>query len=205
MNIKYLLAKLMLKIQVPAIKNSILDNQSRVASKATVYNTKLGKYSYVGVNTYVINAEVGSFCSIGNDSSIGLGQHPYSYVSTSPVFYGKNNIFRKSIANLEIQEYKRTIIGNDVWIGERVLIMDGVKIGTGAVIGAGTIVTHDVPPYAIVVGNPGKVIKCRFESHIINQLLESEWWELDEESLRKIGKKTNNVTLFLQAIKEIKR
>lgn len=205
MDIKYLLAKLMLKIQVPAIKNSILDNKSRVASKATVYNTKLGKYSYVGVNTYVINSEVGSFCSIGNDSSIGLGQHPYNYASTSPVFYGKNNIFRKSLANLEIQEYRKTIIGNDVWIGERVLIMDGVKIGTGAVIGAGTIVTHDIPPYAIVVGNPGRVIKYRFESCVIDQLLESEWWEMDDESLGILGEKTNDVSLFLQAIKEIKR
>lgn len=204
MDIRYLLSKLLLKVQIPSIKNSVLCKTSKVASKATVYNSILGKYTYIGVNTYVINTDIGHYCSIGNDSSIGLGQHPLFYASTSPVFYEGKNIFRKNFAKLKFQKYKKTTIENDVWIGERVLIMDGVSIGTGAVIGAGTIVTRDVPPYAIVVGNPGKILKYRFDDDIISQLLESKWWELDDDKLEMIGEKTDNIRAFLQAVKEIK-
>lgn len=202
MSFRYLLSKLCLKMQIPAVKNSIINKTAKIASKATVYNSSIGKYSYVGVNTYVINADIGRYCSIGNDSSIGLGQHPLYHVSTSPVFYEGKNIFNKNFAKIKFQEYMKTTIGNDVWIGERVLIKDGISIGTGAVIGAGTIVTHDVPPYAIVVGNPGRILKYRFSNDIISQLLETKWWEIDEDRIGVIGEKFGDVQDFLKIVKE---
>ena len=74
-------------------------------------------------------------------------------------------------------------IGNDVWIGRGVIIMDNVTIGHGAIIGSGSIVTKHVPPYAVVVGNPAKVKKYRFNKEIIEKLLKIKWWEWDKETI----------------------
>jgi serine acetyltransferase len=76
-------------------------------------------------------------------------------------------------------------IENDVWIGAKSTIMSGVKIGNGAVIGATATVTKDVPPYAIVVGNPGKIVKYRFTEKQIDLLLQISWWNWDEEKIKK--------------------
>ena len=76
-------------------------------------------------------------------------------------------------------------IGNDVWIGERVMVMGGVKIGNGAVVGAGAIVTKDVPPYAIVAGVPAKVIRYRFSAEVIDELERIEWWNVNDKLLKE--------------------
>ncbi len=77
-------------------------------------------------------------------------------------------------------------IGNDVWIGVRVIILGGVKIGNGAVIGAGSVVTRDVPPYAVVAGAPARLIRYRFEEPVIRRLEELQWWNKSEEELRQL-------------------
>jgi serine acetyltransferase len=76
-------------------------------------------------------------------------------------------------------------IGNDVWIGAKSTIMSGVKIGHGAVIGSGSVVAKDVPPYAIVVGNPAKVIKYRFDEQQIKDLQNIAWWNWDESKIKE--------------------
>ena len=76
-------------------------------------------------------------------------------------------------------------IENDVWIGIQSLILDGVTIGDGAVIGARTVVTKDVPPYAIVVGSPARIIKYRFNEEVIQRLLEIKWWNLSDEEINE--------------------
>ncbi len=76
-----------------------------------------------------------------------------------------------------------TIVGNDVWIGHQALIMPAVTIGDGAIIASGSIVTKDVPPYAIVAGNPAKVIRKRFDEHTITSLLEIKWWDWPIEKI----------------------
>lgn len=76
-------------------------------------------------------------------------------------------------------------MGNDVWIGSRVMVVGGVTIGDGAVIAAGAVVTKDVPPYAVVGGAPAKVIKYRFSEDIVKFLEELEWWNLPESELKK--------------------
>ena len=75
-------------------------------------------------------------------------------------------------------------VGNDVWIGATSTIMSGITIGDGAIIGAGAIITKDVPPYAIVVGNPGKVVKYRFTEEQIELLLKISWWNWDEDKIK---------------------
>ena len=94
-------------------------------------------------------------------------------------------------------------IGNDVWIGQGCTIMSGVNIGTGAVIAAGSLVTKDVPEYAIVGGSPAKIIKYRFDGRTIDGLLNSKWWDLDPKELEKHSNLlfSNSINEFLDAIK----
>ena len=82
--------------------------------------------------------------------------------------------------------YKKTLIGSDVWIGSNSVILAGVTVGHGAVIGAGSVVTKNVPPYAIVFGNEAKVRRYRFDPDLIEDLLKTRWWELPAEAIRKL-------------------
>lgn len=76
-------------------------------------------------------------------------------------------------------EFKEIYIGNDVWIGQRAMVMGGVRIGNGAVVGAGAVVTKDVPPYTIVGGVPAKIIRYRFSDKVVKKLQSSKWWDYD--------------------------
>lgn len=81
---------------------------------------------------------------------------------------------------------KPTIIGNDVWLGANVFIKRGVEVGDGAIVAAGAVVVKDVPPYAIVGGNPATIIRYRFENEIILLLLDLKWWSLNEDMLKDL-------------------
>lgn len=152
--------------------NIIYDN-------SILYRVNLGDYSYIGGNCRVMHSIIGKFCSIGPNVWIGgLPSHPLNLKSTFPGFYQKDSSFYGIEPEYDYheQEFKQVIIGNDVWIGARAMIMDGVSIGDGAVVAAGAVVTKNVPPYAIVGGVPAKIIKFRFESPKIQEMLNSQWW-----------------------------
>lgn len=126
---------------------------------------------------------VGKYCSIANGVHIFLGgDHRPDWVTTYPF-----SVFLKEAQ--EIPGHPRTkgnvIIGNDVWIANGATIMSGVTIGDGAVIGAKAVVAKDVPPYAIVVGNPAKVVKYRFNPQQIEKLLAIAWWNWSEQEISK--------------------
>ena len=104
--------------------------------------------------------------------------------------------------NVEIN-WSNCSIGNDVYIGTNVVILSGVTIGDGAVIGAGAIVTKDVPPFAIVVGCPAKILKYRFNDNIINELLNLKWWNLDTKDL--INLDLTNVKDCIEKLKFLKQ
>lgn len=78
------------------------------------------------------------------------------------------------------------MVGNDVWIGRGAFIKNGLTLGDGCVIGARSVVTKDVPPYAIVAGNPARIIRYRFDEQTISKLLEIKWWEMDDDIIRNI-------------------
>lgn len=172
--------------------------------KRTYFNGSIGKYSYIGENCS-INANIGSFCSISNNVRIVDGNHPLNFVSTSPAFYSVSGQTVKYFADKEM--FSETIavdsygvackIGNDVWIGENVLIKGGVKIGDGACIAMGAVVVKDVPPYAIVGGVPAKIIKMRFEEKTVEKLLKLQWWNKDEKWIRSNWKSFLNINDFL--------
>ena len=97
----------------------------------------------------------------------------------------------------KVEESKQTMIGNDVFIGANVTVLDGVHIADGAVIGAGAVVVDDIPPYAVAVGVPAKVVKYRFDEVTIKALLEKQWWDGSEEELQKVERNFWDVESYL--------
>ena len=176
-------------------KGCFISNKTKIGERTLIkQNTRInfseiGFYSYISHNSLIQNATIGNYCSIANDVFIGLGQHPLNMFSTSPIFYKSKNPLKQKLLeeDKEFKEYKQINIGNDVWIGARAVILDGVTIGNGAVIGASAVVTKDVPPYAIVTGIPAGIIKYRFSEDICNELLNSNWWEKSPEQAFDLG------------------
>lgn len=159
-------------------------------------------YSYISRNSYINNTDIGKFCSIGPNFCCGLGIHPTNGISTSPMFYSTamQNGFSLTTED-KIIESKKIIIGNDVFIGANVTVLDGVTIGNGAVIGAGAVVTKDIPPYAIAVGVPARIVKYRFENDQIEQLQKIGWWNLEKDTLRDVETNYFNISAFIEKYK----
>lgn len=179
-------------------KNVSLGTDTKVYAPFFLHGVTIGDYSYVSQNSCAKNVSIGKFCSIGPNFCCGLGIHPVNGISTAPMFYSglKQNGVTLSESD-KIEESKHTTIGNDVFIGANVTILDGVSIADGAVIGAGAVVTKDIPPYAIAVGVPAKVIRYRFDKDTINGLLEKQWWNGTEEELKEVERHFWDVEGFI--------
>lgn len=144
-------------------------------------NIKIGKYTTLGVNNLFHGTiEIGKYCQVGVDVSFHTTNHPINYLST----YINQRLFKGELQ--ELKEEGKTIIENDVWIGQGAIILGGITIGNGAIIGAGSVVTKDVPAYAIAVGNPAKVLKYRFPKEIIKEIEALKWWNSNKEELAKL-------------------
>lgn len=167
----------------PALRDCQIQKTAKVGLGSNCIRVKMGKYSYMGSFNSVCDTVIGSFCSIASYCAIGGGKHPIDAVSTSPIFYSGRNILKKHFADFPEATNNGVIIGNDVWIGEAVFIKDGVEIGSGAIIGAHSVVTKDIPPYAIAVGVPARVLKYRFDDNTIQKLLDIKWWEWSDKMI----------------------
>lgn len=146
---------------------------------------QIGAYSYSWSHLPANVASVGRYCSIADGVLFGGMEHPLDWLSTSSFTYDDNFMrFEGEPANPrfkaaplpEEKKRQRIRIGNDVWIGARSNIRGGVHLGDGCVIGTDAVVTKDVAPYAVVVGNPGRVIKHRFDPETVAKLLALQWW-----------------------------
>jgi virginiamycin A acetyltransferase len=210
--IKYeLFRKRLFKKKYIKIEDNVSINSSNIDN--------IGRYTFIGANTVIGPGvvKIGLFCSIAPEVILGPNSHEISRISTSTFIqsYNSHLDFKKLIINKSYSKYKKkhnthsTIIGNDVWIGYRAIIMSGVEIGDGAIVGSGSIVTKDVEPYSIVAGNPAKLIRYRFDNNIINKLLEANIYSFDSEKLFNIFVKYKNKDLnkciddFIDNIKKI--
>ena len=207
-NFGFIISYLIHLLDRPSLRKCNFSNTSKTGYGVHCVNVSMGRYSYMGNRNVVVDAEIGSFCSIASYCSIGGGNHPSQMLSTSPLFYEGRNIFNKHMCKIPFSSSKPVIIGNDVWIGEKVFIKDGITIGDGAIVGAHSVVTRDVPPFAIVAGAPAKIIKYRFDSNTIDYLLETKWWHLNDKDLsifvNSLGSKKvtiENISIAFDSIK----
>lgn len=191
--------------------NTVFEGKNTTHSGSACPNTFLGYASYLGTNTKLGNTQIGRYSSIAADVSVLMGNHPTrDFVSTHPEFCFENGYVEKEncfgldeicpYADRELKKY--CIIGNDVWIGRGTKIKCGVKIGDGAIVGGYSMVTKDVPPYAIVGGMPAKIIRYRFDEEDIQWLLNLQWWNKGEEWLQKYGKYFYDVKELRRQVKE---
>lgn len=143
---------------------------------------QIGAHTYIRSGSHLsLVSSIGRFCSVGSDVFIGQEKHthPIDWLSTHPFQYTGSPLSYHAPTEM-------AVIGHDVWIGHSATIMEGVTVGTGAVVGTGAMVTKDVPPYAVVVGVPAKVVKYRYSPEVAERLLASEWWKRSIEELHQL-------------------
>lgn len=186
-NVGFFVSKFLRWLNRPALRNCFIDKTAKIGTGSNCIAVTMGRYSYMGKNNSVTNTTIGAFCSIASYCAIGGGTHSKTMVSTSPIFNAGRNIFRKNFGYNASSLNSPIVIGNDVWVGEKVFINDGLNVGDGAIIGAHSVVTHDVPAYAIVAGAPAKIIGYRFDPEQIKFLEELKWWAKSDEELAQIG------------------
>lgn len=212
--------KKIIKLYIQKIKHKLKGSKSVIKSAYPI-NTIIGRYvvidkdviineqltliddgTYICSNTYIDNCKsIGKYCSIGRDVSIGVGTHPIDWITTSPLFYSK----QRGLVNETIYNHNNmnspTIIGNDVWIGTKAIIMSGVTIGDGAIIAAGAVVTKNVKAYEIVAGVPAKRLKDRFSDNIIKEMINFKIATLKIDEVNAICDKVNKPIEFIEYIK----
>lgn len=155
-----------------------------------------GKHSYAAPNSEV-GARVGSFTAIGEEvyvhhaDNLAVIAHP-ELVANFP-FGGWLPTYPSTG-----QSKGDVIIGNDVWIGRKVQILTGVTIGDGAIIGAHSVIAKDVPPYAVVVGNPAVVKRFRFPKEVIDKLLKIQWWNWEDDVIKERLSAMDNINSFIE-------
>jgi virginiamycin A acetyltransferase len=174
------------------ILSSNVEPNSRYAYHASVRFCDIGEYTSIGRYSKINNAILGKYCSISWDVTIGATNHPTDNISTHAFPYVK----RIGFVEQDNQRIIKTQIGNDVWVGCNAVILPGVIVGDGAIIAAGSVVTKDVPDYAIVAGVPAKVVKFRFDEKTIISLKELKWWNLPPNIIK------SNIDLFQKRVDE---
>lgn len=168
------------------IRASTFGRGCRVNARVSIIGSAVGDHSYIETGARLHTTTVGKYTSIAPYALIGLAEHPLgAAVSTHPAFYlNRPEVGYDLVPETTRDEHSPTVIGHDVWVGAQTCIRTGVTVGHGAVVGAGSVVTKDVPPYAIVVGSPARVLRYRFEPEVIEDLLELAWWDRDDTWVR---------------------
>lgn len=199
-SIEFFISRILRKARFSAIRDSCIHPTSKIESGTSFISSVIDRHSFCGYDCDVYLAEIGSFTSIANGVVLGGARHPMEWVSMSPVFYSGRDSVKAKFAEHKLMPPARVKIGHDVWIGRSAIVLASVKVGNGAVIGAGSVVTKDVPPYAVVAGNPARLIRYRFNEKTIRKLQEINWWNFSEERLKTFGGVFNDVDKFLSTV-----
>lgn len=179
------------------------------------HSLRLGAFSYA-VSGFYFGCRIGRYCSFGEQVQIGRHPHPMHWVSTSPFFYTRfQDILDQELpAGVELSHHddfqrksrpvvaKLTSIGNDVWIGHGAFVLPGVTIGDGAVVAAMSVVTKNVPPYAVVAGSPARIVKMRFPPEQVKALIRSRWWQYAPWQLK--GARVDEIDAFVAHVEGLR-
>ena len=190
-------------------KETSFAGYNKVSKGAWLSSAKIGRYTYIGAESYLWNTEIGSFCSIASNVRVEPVTHPtIGFISTSPVFFslikqcGRSFVKKQLFNEQRLIDNRTCIIGNDVWIGNNVQIVGGVQIGNGAIVAMGAVVTKNVPPYAIVAGVPARVIRYRFTEEEIEELQSFRWWDKSDKWLEQHTDLFSNTERFFEFLKK---
>ena len=179
------------------------------------HSLQLGAFSYA-VSGFYFGCRIGRYCSFGEQIQIGRHAHSMHWASTSPFFYTRfrdvlDQDLPRGINLTPHQDFPHTTapvkpqltkIGNDVWIGHGAFILPGVQIGDGAVVAAMSVVTKDVPPYAVVAGVPARVVRSRFPEDQVELLLQSKWWDFAPWTLK--GAPVDDIPRFVDFVRGLR-
>ena len=156
-----------------------------VGARTKVAESSFGDYSYVVSDSDIIYATIGKFCSTAAHTRLNPGNHPLDRVMLSHVGY-RSSAYGLGPDDLDFFNWRRShpvALGHDVWIGHGAIVLPGRNVGTGAAVGAGTVVTRDVPPFAVAVGKPARVLHLRFSEAVIAALHRIAWWDWPHDQL----------------------
>jgi phosphonate metabolism protein (transferase hexapeptide repeat family) len=170
------------------VAQSTLGAYTALGAECSLREVTMGDFSYMAGHVSAVWATIGNMCSIAAQTRINPGNHPIWRVTTCHFTYRRRQYGLAEEDDAEFFQWRKdhhVTIGHDVWIGHGVTVLAGKSIGTGACIGAGAVVSRDIPPYAIAVGVPARVIKFRFSEETIAQLLASEYWNRDHAWIRE--------------------
>ena len=159
-----------------------------------LYNTVWGRGGGVNINCEIANCIIGNYCEIGEEVIIGARNHIHSNFTISDFVYAPEEFTQIRSSGMFDGYYNK--IGHNVWIGRNVIINQGVEVGNSAIIAAGSVLVKSIPPYAVVGGNPAKIIRFKFNDEIIHRLEETKWYFNDIGTIKKMRKQLEEIVNF---------
>lgn len=185
------------------LKDCSLGEYVEIGANNNIQESTLDSYSYTSENCQIMNCMIKKFVNIASYVRLNPSQHPMLWASQHHIQYRKE-MFGVGIDDESFFDWRRekkVTIGNDVWLGHNVVVMGNVTIGDGAVIGSSSVVTKDIPPFAIAVGNPAKVIRYRFDEQTIQALQQIAWWDWDYEKIKLAIDDFKDIASFIKKYK----